>query len=55
MGWFEKKLMVVLVVTGFRNIPILRLDGFQIINRSKKLLHLLFSYVRLGFMFVFSA
>jgi len=55
MGWIEKKLMVVSVVTGFRNMSISRLDGFRIINRSKKLTHPLFSYVGLSFMFVFSA
>ena len=55
MGWIEKKLMVVSVVIGFRNMSISRLDGFRTINMSKKLTQPLFSYVGLSFMFVFSA
>ena len=42
--------MVVSVVAGLRNMSILRLDGFRIMRRSRKLP--LLSYVRLSFMFV---
>jgi len=52
MSWFEKKLMVVSVVVGLQNMSISRLDGFRIISRSRKLIHPLFSYVGLSFMFV---
>jgi len=52
MGWFEKKMIVVSVVVGLQNISISRLDGYWIISRSRKLIHPLFSYVRLSFMFV---
>jgi hypothetical protein len=55
MGWFRKKLVVASVVIGFRNMSISSLDGFRIINRSRKLMHLLFSYVGLDFIIVFSA
>jgi hypothetical protein len=52
MGWFEKKLMDVLVVAGLRNMSISRLDGFWIISISRKLIHLLLLYVALSFIFV---
>jgi len=52
MEWFEKKLMDVSVVAGLWNMSISRLDGFRIISRSRKLMHRLFLYVGLSFMFV---
>jgi hypothetical protein len=52
MGWFERKLMVVSVVIGLRNMSVLKLDDFRIISRARKLTHPLFSYVGLGFVFV---
>jgi hypothetical protein len=36
MEWFEKKLMVVSVVVGFRNISISMLDVYRVISRSRK-------------------
>ena len=38
MGWFEKKLMVVSVEVGFRNISISRFLDFLEISRSRKLM-----------------
>ena len=37
MGWFEKKLMVVSVEVGFRNISVSRFFGFLEISKSRKL------------------
>jgi len=36
MWWYEKKLMVVSVLMGFRNMLFSVLDGFRIRIRSKK-------------------
>jgi len=44
--------MVISVVVGLRNMSISRLDDFRIISRSRKLMHPLFSYVGLSFLFV---
>jgi hypothetical protein len=44
--------MVVSVVVGLRNMSILRLDGFRIMRRSRKLTCSLFLCVGLSFMFV---
>jgi hypothetical protein len=48
--WNE--IRVVSVVDGFRNMSVSRLGGFWIINRSRKLMNPLFSYVGLGFIYV---
>jgi len=47
-----KEIRVVSVVVGFRNMPVSRLGGFWIINRSRKLMNPLFSYVGLSFIYV---
>jgi len=39
LGWFEKKLKVVSLVVGLRNMSISRLDGFRMRSRSRKLIH----------------
>jgi hypothetical protein len=44
--------MVVSVVVGLRKMSISRLDCFQIMRRSRKLIHPLLSYVGLSFMLV---
>ena len=52
MGWFEKKLIVVSVVVSLQHMSISRFDVFRIMSRSRKLIHVLFSYVRLSCMSV---
>jgi hypothetical protein len=48
VGWLYKKLMAVSVVVGYLNTSISRLEGFPILRRSRKLMDLLFSCVRLS-------
>ena len=50
IGWFEKKLIVLSVVLGFRNTSFSILVGFLIMSRSKTFICPLFSYVVLNFM-----
>jgi hypothetical protein len=47
--WFEKKLMVVSVLMGFRKMSLLVLDGFRIRSRFKKFICSLFSCLTLNF------
>ena len=50
IGWFERKLMVVSVVVGLRNMLISKLDCFRITRSSRTLIHPLLSFVGLSFM-----
>jgi len=52
VGWFEKKLVVVLVVVILQDILISGLDSFQIMNTSRKLIYALFSCLGLSFVSV---
>ena len=47
-GWFERKLIVLSVVVRLRYMPLSRLDVFLIMSKSRKFIHLLFSYVGLS-------
>ena len=53
MGWFERKLIVVSVVVGLWYTSISSLDVSRIFSRSRKLIHLLFSYAGLSCMSVY--
>jgi hypothetical protein len=50
MGWFDRILIVVSVLVGLRNMSISRLVWFRVVDRSRKFIQLLFSYVGLSFM-----
>jgi hypothetical protein len=50
MGWFERKLNVVSVVNGLRNMSISRFVCLCVIVKSRKFIYTLLSYVGLSFM-----